>query len=585
MAFTNTGVFTPDTKTQFTPLEQLINTAKKKSTGATAVAEPANVFAPTSGNTGVSSGDTTNPQNYDTYTPRTDEVLPDAEVEDVSSKSKAPEPPAGITPETHYISDDPESPYYWQTLGYADATWVGLPLEIGWWEQDDEGNNTNWITQKDMRSVAEQLHELQNIAIPERPGLIDLTTTSAYGGIQDLIDIWNDPNRTQADKDAAIASYEQQMGQAPGWFANQMAAMYGQMSTGIMGQQGLTEEYQDAYNRETQLELQSQRRDYQKMIEAMSAQGRNVAGFQKMDEIVNTLSSYQMQRDVQLLNTDLAMKQAEYNALKDRYQQLFDNEQISSTQFQEALNQNRLNALTGYAQQISTIVSQNQLTLQAYQADLSAIQLHAETVYKGIMADIGVSESMMTQMQDFYEMYMAPHFAELQQYSIEAQIEMSKQGQTTQQIGTVLGAAGTGATIGAAVGGPVGAVVGGIIGIIGGLIATVSSGSLICTELHRQKLMDEITYRHDTEFGQRVANEYPQVFAGYQKLAAPIVEKMRKSSTFTWFINLFVKQWSKEMLHLLGKRKNGSIIGKIIIYFGFKLCAIAGREYGYVGSN
>jgi hypothetical protein len=240
------------------------------------------------------------------------------------------------------------------------------------------------------------------MAVPERPELIDLLDTEAYASIQDLINIWNDPNRTQADKEAAIASFEQEMGYQPGWFAEQMRSMYGELGGGIMGQEGLTEEYKDAYRRETQLELQGMRSDYTRMIEAMSAQGRNVAGFLKMDEIVNELSTFEMKRSVEMLNTDLAMKQAEYDALKDRYQQLFEMKQISSTEYVEALQQNRLNALTGYAQEISTIVQQNQLTLQAYTADLQATQLHAEIVYKGIMADIGVSQAMMEEMQSSY---------------------------------------------------------------------------------------------------------------------------------------------------------------------------------------
>ena len=188
-----------------------------------------------------------------------------------------------------------------------------------------------WVQSKDMSYVAEQMYELKNTAIPESPQLTDLLETDAYGGIQELIDIWNDPNRTQADKDAAVASFEQMMGQEPGWFADQMASMYGQLEGGVQGQQGLTPEYTEAFNRETQLELQNMRNEYTQMLEAMSAQGRNVAAYTKMDEVVNSMASYEAQRRMERENLNMATQQAEYDALENRYNKLRGVTEINQT--------------------------------------------------------------------------------------------------------------------------------------------------------------------------------------------------------------------------------------------------------------
>ena len=490
-----------------------------------------------------------------------------------------PEPPPGITPQTHYISNDPDDPYYWATLGLADASWAGLPYEYGWVNEDG-----SWTQSRDMLSVAQQLHDLQNMPIPERPGLIDLETSAPYAGIQSLIDLWNDPNTPFADRQAALDQFASEMGMTADEVSNMLGGMLGQANQGVQAQQGLTPEYTDAYNRETALELQQQQNNYMQMLEAMSAGGRNVAGFRAMDEVARSMSTFQLQRDVTRMNLDMATKQSEYDALMGRWDQLYKQKEMTTQELVDNIQENRMNALTGYAQEISVLVQQNQLTLQAYQSDLAATQLHAETVYKGIMADMGVSESMMSQMQDEYEMYMAPYYAELDRYAIEAQIAMQKQANNMQAIGTVVGAAGTGALIGGAIGGPlapVGALIGGAIGAVGGLIAVLGSGSLICTELLRQGLMDYEVYRVDCRYGMYVMMDHPDVYWGYVTIAAPIVKLMKQSRFFTLIVKLFVDQWSKEMLFQMKVSKKRSLMGRLITSIGAKISAYVGRNcYG-----
>ena len=465
-----------------------------------------------------------------------------------------PEPPPGITPQTHYISNDPDDPYYWATLGLADASWAGLPYEYGWVNEDG-----SWTQSRDMLSVAQQLHDLQNMPIPERPGLIDLETSAPYAGIQSLIDLWNDPNTPFADRQAALDQFASEMGMTADEVSNMLGGMLGQANQGVQAQQGLTPEYTDAYNRETALELQQQQNNYMQMLEAMSAGGRNVAGFRAMDEVARSMSTFQLQRDVTRMNLDMATKQSEYDALMGRWDQLYKQKEMTTQELVDNIQENRMNALTGYAQEISVLVQQNQLTLQAYQADLAATQLHAETVYKGIMADMGVSESMMSQMQDEYEMYMAPYYAELERYAIDAQIEAQKQGAKMQQTAMVVGS----------------------IPVVGWLFAAATGGSLICTELLRQGLMDYEVYRVDCRYGMYVMMDHPDVYWGYVTIAAPIVKLMKQSRFFTLIVKLFVDQWSKEMLFQMKVSKKRSLMGRLITSIGAKISAYVGRNcYG-----
>ena len=465
-----------------------------------------------------------------------------------------PEPPPGITPQTHYISNDPDDPYYWATLGLADASWAGLPYEYGWVNEDG-----SWTQSRDMLSVAQQLHDLQNMPIPERPGLIDLETSAPYAGLQSLIDLWNDPNTPFADRQAALDQFASEMGMTADEVSNMLGGMLGQANQGVQAQQGLTPEYTDAYNRETALELQQQQNNYMQMLEAMSAGGRNVAGFRAMDEVARSMSTFQLQRDVTRMNLDMATKQSEYDALMGRWDQLYKQKEMTTQELVDNIQENRMNALTGYAQEISVLVQQNQLTLQAYQADLAATQLHAEIVYKGIMADMGVSESMMSQMQDEYEMYMAPYYAELDRYAIEAQIKAQKQGSNMQAAGLVISA----------------------IGAAGMFIGAVAGASLICTELLRQGLMDYEVYRVDCRYGMYVMMDHPDVYWGYVTIAAPIVKLMKQSRFFTLIVKLFVDQWSKEMLFQMKVSKKRSLMGRLITSIGAKISAYVGRNcYG-----
>ena len=488
-----------------------------------------------------------------TLTPPPNEIFP-ALFKKLMEQQAMPEPPPGMTPQTHYISNDPDDPYYWATLGLADASWAGLPYEYGWVNEDG-----SWTQSRDMLSVAQQLHDLQNMPIPERPGLIDLETSAPYAGIQSLIDLWNDPNTPFADRQAALDQFASEMGMTADEVSNMLGGMLGQANQGVQAQQGLTPEYTDAYNRETALELQQQQNNYMQMLEAMSAGGRNVAGFRAMDEVARSMSTFQLQRDVTRMNLDMATKQSEYDALMGRWDQLYKQKEMTTQELVDNIQENRMNALTGYAQEISVLVQQNQLTLQAYQADLAATQLHAETVYKGIMADMGVSESMMSQMQDEYEMYMAPYYAELERYAIDAQIEAQKQGAKMQQTAMVVGA----------------------IPVVGWLFAAATGGSLICTELLRQGLMDYEVYRVDCRYGMYVMMDHPDVYWGYVTIAAPIVKLMKQSRFFTLIVKLFVDQWSKEMLFQMKVSKKRSLMGRLITSIGAKISAYVGRNcYG-----
>ena len=130
-----------------------------------------------------------------------------------------------------------------------------------------------------------------------------------------------------------------------------------------------------------------------------------------------------------------------------------------------------------------------------------------------------------------------------------------------------------GATIGSIVGGPVGAVVG---GAVGGVVESVFGGTVICTELYRQKLMSKEDHRLSWNF--TIDNFSDTHINVYWYWAVPIVKLMKKNKLVTKFWNHVMSNRTKDIkwrlkkgkFNLLGRLysmliENGSyVVGKLI---------------------
>ena len=107
-----------------------------------------------------------------------------------------------------------------------------------------------------------------------------------------------------------------------------------------------------------------------------------------------------------------------------------------------------------------------------------------------------------------------------------------------------------GATIGSIVGGPVGAVVG---GAVGGVVESVFGGSVICTELYRQKLMSKEDHRLSWNF--TINNFSNTHINGYWYWAVPMVKLMKKNKLVTKFWNHVMSNRTKDIKWRLKKGK------------------------------
>lgn len=346
-----------------------------------------------------------------------------------------------------------------------DQTWLGLPMSVGY--TDAQGN---WVEQANKMELAKQMHDLRYLDSPE---MIDLMNSDAYQALQTITDQWASGALVDQDMAAGQSYFENLMGLAPGGYTSELDAMRQQQGLGIQGQQGLSDQYTDEFNRKTQLELQQMRDDSAQLMEQLGASGRSVKGYDAMLSFARQQADFQSQRDLELTTQDMAMKQAEYDALKNRYEQLYNMGSISIGQYTAALADNRKSALQGYAQQITAMAQQNQQNLQAYETQ-------ANVMYQTIMTDLGVSTSLLEESSAYYEQYMAPHVQELQEAALADQTAANKQQAFNESLGGVISMAGTGASVGAMFGGPVTALVGGLVGagvsLIGNFVGWLFGG-------------------------------------------------------------------------------------------------------------
>ena len=93
----------------------------------------------------------------------------------------------------------------------------------------------------------------------------------------------------------------------------------------------------------------------------------------------------------------------------------------------------------------------------------------------------------------------------------------------------------------------------------------LEEGTVICTELYRQGLLDDATYEADAAFGTTLSET---TLRGYRIWANPVVALMKNSETATTIVSTIAKPWTKEMAYQVGVAEEGSIIGKGMMIVG-----------------
>jgi hypothetical protein len=104
-------------------------------------------------------------------------------------------------------------------------------------------------------------------------------------------------------------------------------------------------------------------------------------------------------------------------------------------------------------------------------------------------------------------------------------------------------------------------------------------GTVICTELFKQGLMDRKTFMADFNYGVEVLRQRPHVYWGYRYMADPIVKMMRKSRLVTKLVSFFVLPWAK---NTAGEE---NLMGKVIGVICEPICGIVGKTIIFLGER
>ena len=102
----------------------------------------------------------------------------------------------------------------------------------------------------------------------------------------------------------------------------------------------------------------------------------------------------------------------------------------------------------------------------------------------------------------------------------------------------------------------------------------ITGGTVICTELYKQGLLDEKTYKADSAYGSLLDDD---ILIGYKVWGQVVARLMSKSKVFTRIVSIFAIPWAKEMAFQIGVLDEGSWLGRIMNKIGIPICRFIGR--------
>lgn len=396
-----------------------------------------------------------------------------------------------------------------ETLEDLAIQYAGVPVVSGYWTQNANGEEV-FIPDQSLYDTASTLQEMRNLDFPsfdewlastgqERPETMDLSASDPYQGIADIADQFGDTegNRARIEEEEARAAgflTEDGRGDVEAYNAWRTQNRE-QLDQGITGQEGLSEEQQWMMDRSLQSTIQTIVDSNQQMVESLGMQS-SVAAYSKMGEISNQIANTSVQHGLKKMEADQLQRQMNYEALMGRYESITRTGAEAGMELADQIYEDRMGALTSYATQLDVLIEQNNEALQErallnaeYNSTMSSIAAHADQMYRTVMTQIGYDEYLMAESEQKYNEFMAPYWTALEKWYQEAIVEQGDEaldverelGRASERqtaatnraanAGSILAAAGTGATIGSAFG-PWGTIIGGLIGLAGGAVAT-----------------------------------------------------------------------------------------------------------------
>ena len=321
----------------------------------------------------------------------------------------------------------------------------GNPIATGYWI-----NGSFYVT-NDLRPLNAAQTAMGNQTIPTFTDWMgekgyqtqDVTESTAWQGLQNLISGISDPAQQQAWQDEGINWAEQLLGVEPGGYQGTMQGLLYGMDE-VRGRDPF--QLTDEQSRRLATGTSDLREEMKLTLEALGASGRSVAALVAADEMTSQIANESLKQRMEYANFNFAKNEADYAAMEQRYQMMVSTGAMTATEYVQRQREHAGAQLAMYAQEISMIESANSQYLMEYQADLAGMQASAQQVYNQIQMTLGVDSALLEQANQWYEMMLAPIQLQMQQAALA--LEQQKADQASEQAlwGSVLDLLGTGAS-------------------------------------------------------------------------------------------------------------------------------------------
>ena len=103
-------------------------------------------------------------------------------------------------------------------------------------------------------------------------------------------------------------------------------------------------------------------------------------------------------------------------------------------------------------------------------------------------------------------------------------------------------------------------------------------GTVICTELYRQGLINGDLFRADKKCGETFMRTDPDLMAGYHAWARPVAKILKKYPVLALIVKPLVLPVIKELAVKEGGSLFGSVVGKAMFFIGAPICRAIGRR-------
>jgi hypothetical protein len=184
---------------------------------------------------------------------------------------------------------------------------------------------------------------------------------------------------TEADTQSGYDRLDKLMG---GDYQGTIEGLAGSVNSGISGQDGLSDEERALYQRANDKAIAQETSSAQRTLDSVRAStGSTMAYLASADEVRSKISDLRTQKDVELMNADMARKEKNYENKAEEYYGLLEQGRISMQEYEDGLRAERYNSFQATASTLTQIASRDSSEIQnlTQLADIIYSQINAQT--------------------------------------------------------------------------------------------------------------------------------------------------------------------------------------------------------------